>query len=509
MRPSELLRAGVIVSALGLTTLVILRRATVANQAHAAEIAQAALLQANQELAAMNKHLQLLASTDPLTGLGNRAILEESLHQNSRSGRTTGHDALLLLDLDRFKDVNDTFGHRFGDQLLKEIAARLLNTLGGRGRVARLGGDEFAIVLSETDLAQATSVATACLAALDTSFAIEGHVLHVSGSLGIAVSPDHGRDISTLLRCADVAMYAAKRRHGGFAVFTPAEDLHSAQRLAMAGELRETIAQGKLSLVYQPLVARSDGRAHRVEALVRWQHPAYGWLSPDQFIPLAEQTGLIVPLTRWVLHTALKQCRAWGLAGLPLGVAVNVSMRNLEDARLPELVQELLHATGVAPRLLTLEITETMLMADPDTTLAILARLHAEGVRLAIDDFGTGHSSLGYLKRLPVDELKIDQAFVFNLATRQSAAAGKDRMIVRSVIALAHALNLEVVAEGVETLQAWELLSAFRCNVGQGFYLGRPMAAHDLEAWARTAPSFALAAVAATDLPAPPVAVSG
>lgn len=282
--PADWLRAGLIVGALALLAAVIVRQVSSANEAYATSVGNAALLQANQELAAMNKHLHLLATTDPLTGLGNRAILEES-SLSSRSSGDARYEALLLLDLDRFKDVNDTLGHRCGDLLLKQLAARLLDAVGGTGRVARLGGDEFAIVLPGADLEQATAVARRCNEALDTSFAIEGHSLHVGGSIGVAIAPDHGRDISTLLRCADVAMYVAKRRHCGFTVFDPKDDRHSAQRLALAGALQQSIAANQLCLHYQPVMHLPGGLTRSVEALVRWNHPDYGFLTPDQFVP--------------------------------------------------------------------------------------------------------------------------------------------------------------------------------------------------------------------------------
>ncbi len=486
---TEALRLSTLLSALALLGLVIARQLVAVAHAYSDRVQNQALAQANQQLATMNRHLYLLATTDSLTGLSNRAILEESLRRRSSDASHGAHDALLLLDLDRFKEVNDTLGHRFGDLLLKQIGLRLVAALAGKGRVARLGGDEFAMVLPGADAEQACVVARRCLDALDVSFTIEGHTLHAGGSIGVAVAPEHGRDISTLLRCADVAMYLAKRRHCGVMTYTPAEDQYSPQRLALSGELQQAIAQGKLCLEYQPIAQLASGDVLRVEALVRWQHPSFGRVSPDQFVPLAEQSGLIVPLTRWVLDTALRQCRTWLNMGLSIGVAVNVSMRNLQDAHLPELVQELLLRSKVPPDRVTLEITESVLMADPAVTLGVLARLHKLGVRIAIDDFGTGHSSLGYLKRLPVHELKIDQAFVLSLAAHDTAGSSKDRMIVRSVIALAHALGLEVVAEGVETERAWELLRAFHCNAVQGFYLSPSLSARDFETWLRAAGS--------------------
>lgn len=446
-----------------------------------------ALALANQQLTTMNEHLHLLARTDPLTRLPNRTVLQDMLAQALRPGEVPAHLALLLLDLDRFKEVNDALGHYCGDLLLQHIATRLRDVLGETGTVARLGGDEFALLLVGADSARAVEAARRCLQALDPPFMIEGHSVHSGASIGVALAPDHGSDAGTLLRCADVAMYAAKRAHGGFAVYAPAEDRQSLRRLSMASDLQRAIVGGGLVLHYQPKVRFTTGEVCGVEALVRWPHPEHGLIPPDQFIPLAEQTGLIIPLTRWVLGAALAHYRAWQEVGLSLPVAVNISMRDLQDPDLPEAVYAALRKAGVAPAMLTLEITESMLMADPNCAMDVLARLDGLGVRIAIDDFGTGHSSLTYLKQLPVDELKIDQAFVLNLATQRTTGVLKDRMIVRSMTALAHALGLEVVAEGVESRQAFELLAAMRCNVAQGHHLSRPLPSADVEEWVRHA----------------------
>jgi len=457
-------------------------------------LSNAALSLANHRLATNNDLLHRLATTDPLTGLPNRALLHERLEHALRRGpHRQPRAALLLLDLNHFKEVNDTLGHQAGDLLLKELGKRLLDALGTLGSMARLGGDEFALLLPDTNVDAAEGVARQCLQALDAPFILEGHTLHVGGSIGVALAPDHGTDASTLLRCADVAMYLAKRRQAGYAFYASSEDQHSRSRLTLAGELQRAIQEGDLCLYYQPTMHLATGRVRGVEALVRWSHPQHGLLSPDQFIPLAEQTGLIVPLTSWVLESALRQCRAWQDAGLSLTVAVNLSMRNLQDPQLPDIVAGLLRDAGIAPALLTLEITESMLMADPISAQEVLIRLAALGVRLAIDDFGTGHSSLGYLKLLPVAELKIDRTFVLELDAQRNTGVLKDRMIVRSVTALAHALGLEVVAEGVESRRSYELLAAFRCDVAQGYYLSPPLAAAAVERWVREAPAtFAL-----------------
>jgi diguanylate cyclase (GGDEF)-like protein len=480
-------RVGCLALAAVLLALGIGHHASASRALDGAALSNSALALANEQLTSMNEHLHLLATTDPLTRLPNRAILKDSLAQALRPGDESARLALLLLDLDRFKEVNDALGHQSGDVLLQQIGARLLDALGGSGLIARLGGDEFAVVLLGADAARAVETARRCLQALDAPFPIEGHAVRSGASVGIALAPDHGSDAGTLLRCADVAMYAAKGGHGGFAVYAPAQDRHSPRRLGMAGDLQRAIAGGGLVLHYQPKVRFSTGEICGVEALARWPHQEHGLVPPDQFIPLAEQTGLIVPLTRWALEAALTQCRSWQAMGSVLPVAVNISMRDLQDPDLPDAVTSALRHTGVAPSMLTLEITESMLMADPICAMDVLARLDRLGVRISIDDFGTGHSSLTYLKQLPVDELKIDQAFVINLAAQRTTGVLKDRMIVRSVTALAHALGLEVVAEGVESRPTFELLASMRCNVAQGHYLSRALPAADVEQWVRNA----------------------
>jgi len=288
--------------------------------------------------------------------------------------------------------------------------------------------------------------------------------------------------VATVLRRADVAMYVAKRAGSGYAVYAAAHDQHSPARLTLETELRAALAAGALVLHYQPTVDVRSGRADRVEALARWPHPQHGLIPPDQFIPLAEQTGLIVPLTQWGLETALAQCHAWEQAGWTLGVAVNLSMRSLHDPGLPETIAWLLRRYAVPPERLTLEITESALMVDPAQAQAVLLRLTALGVQLAIDDFGTGYSSLGYLKQLPVDAVKIDKSFVQNMGHTTT----KDSAIVRSIIDLGHNLGLAVVAEGVEDQATWQRLRAAGCDVAQGFYMSRPMPAAELEHWLAT-----------------------
>jgi len=426
------------------------------------------------------------ATHDPLTGLPNRALLEDRLGRATATSRRDGRPAALLaLDLDGFKDVNDTLGHEAGDDLLRQVAGRLRGALRASDTAARPGGDEFAALLPDTDEAGALAVARALGAALEPAFRVAGRRVHIRASVGVALAPAHGDDPATLLRHADVALYAAKRGHLAHAVYTSEEDAHSPDRLALAGDLRAAIAGGDLTLHYQPKLDLATGRVRGVEALVRWTHPTLGPLPPDQFIPLAERTGLIGALTRWALGAALRQCRAWRDAGLDLTVAVNLSMWDLRDAGLPDTVAALLRAHGVPPACLRLELTESAVMGDAARALEVLARLRTLGARLAVDDFGTGYSSLAYLTRLPVDELKIDRSFVRDLA-REGEGAGT-ATLVASVVGLAHNLGLTVVAEGMEDAETLAVLTRLGCDVAQGYYVSRPLPAPELERWLREA----------------------
>jgi diguanylate cyclase len=416
---------------------------------------------------------------DALTGLPNRDLFADRLGQALRTAdRELQPAALLLLDLDRFKDVNDTLGHHHGDQLLCEVGARLQGALRQVDTVARLGGDEFAVLIPGAGAEGAAAVAGKLRTALQSPLTLDGVMLDVDASIGIAVYPDHGDDTTELLRHADVAMYAAKHAHAGFMVYDPTVDQHSPRRLALLGGLRRALERDELLLHYQPKADVQSGRVLGAEALVRWRHPEHGLLGPNEFIPLAERTGLIHPLTRWVLEAALRQAAAWHRAGHHLSMAVNVSTRCLLDHAFPDEVAERLRAWEVPAGSLVLEVTESAVMADPARALDVLGRLHDMGVRLALDDFGTGYSSMAYLKALPVDELKVDRSFVGEMVTSPS-----DTMIVRSTIDLGHNLGLRVVAEGVESQDAWRQLEALGCDTAQGYYLGRPMPAADLEHW--------------------------
>ena len=420
------------------------------------------------------------AMHDALTGLPNRTMLFDSLERAIEASRADGSMlALMLMDLDRFKEVNDTFGHQFGDALLKQVSFRLLNQLRGDDVAARLGGDEFAVVLPRVaDSTTAATTARRILGTLEQPFVIDGQVLEVGGSIGIALFPDHGTDARTLLRRADVAMYDAKQKQSGYSFHREDGESRTPDQLALVVELRGAVERNELIAHYQPKLHMRSGLMTRAEVLVRWDHPQRGHLGPAHFIPLAERTGLIRGVTDWLLDHAIGQCRVWQDAGAPIHIAVNVSARSLLDQALPGKVQDALDRWGVDPRFLKIEITESSIMADPAHALAILAMLQSMGVRLSIDDFGTGYSSLTHLRELPVDEIKIDKSFVIGMRTSDADAA-----IVRTVIDLAHNLGKQVCAEGVEDVETWRMLKELGCDLAQGFWIARPMGANALMDW--------------------------
>ncbi len=417
---------------------------------------------------------------DALTGLPNRLFLQDvALRELQEAERSGAQTAVLLLDLDHFKEINDTLGHHVGDQLLRAVAARLREVVRSQDTVARLGGDEFAVLATDlTGTAEALELANRLVAAIGSSFVLDGVRLDAQASIGIAVAPLHGTDPAALLQRADVALYAAKDHRGRAEVYRPETDSHSVEKLALLGELREGIAEGHLRVHYQPKCDSSTGRLVGLEALVRWEHPRRGLLYPDTFITIAENTGLIGPLTFEVLDQALGTARRLRDGGVALGVAVNLSVRLLTDLELPSQVASLLGRWGLPPDVLTLEVTETSIMVDPSRTMAVLGLLRDLGVTLSIDDFGTGYSSLSYLRRLEAHELKIDRSFVFGMTTNSD-----DAVIVRSTIELGHNLGLTLVAEGVEDADTWRMLQALGCDVIQGYHLARPMPPEALVAW--------------------------
>ena len=423
------------------------------------------------------------AITDELTGLGNRRHLLARLERAIADAEHDGDElALLLIDLDGFKELNDTLGHHAGDEVLRQIGPRLSEVLRDGDTLARLGGDEFAVVLHPGDEAAASAAGLRLRAALERSFRVGGIRVHIDASVGIAMFPEHARDGIGLLQRADVAMYEAKRTRTGHEVYLPARDRHSRERLELLGEMRDALEAGELVLHYQPKAEIATGAVRGVEALVRWAHPQRGLLAPAEFLPLAEQSGLGRALTAFVIDLALVEI---GESGLDLTVAVNLGPADLLDLGLPSEVERLLRRRRFAPEQLRLEVSEDVVMADPERTLEVLGGLRGIGVATALDDFGTGHASLGHLKALQVDELKIDRSFVTRLPDDE-----RDQAIVHAAIELGRRLGMRVVAEGVETADTWDALARLACDEAQGFYLGRAMPAAALPDWlgARLAP---------------------
>ena len=422
---------------------------------------------------------------DLLTGLPNRELLRDRLGQalaeSSRDGKPL---ALLILALDRFHEINNTLGYPNGELIIRQLAQRLGEVLGEPERAARLRGEEFGVLLPGSDVALARHIGDKILGLLERPFMVQGLPIEVGASVGIAAAPEHGQETEILLRRADLAVQAAKRLASGCVVYSAECDPYDPHRLALLGELRPAIEADQLFLFYQPKVDLKAGTVVGAEALLRWRHPRRGLVPPGDFIPLAEQAGVIKPLTWWVLGEAVKQCGAWERDALGLEVAVNLSARSLHDPQLVERITGLLDAHEVPPRRLQLEVTESAVMTDPARAAEILGRLDALGVGVSIDDFGTGYSSLTSLRRLPVTEIKIDKSFVIGMGGN----GGSDKAIVRSTSELGHNLGLRVVAEGVEDASALELLRSYGCDLAQGYYIARPMAADALVAWRAESP---------------------
>jgi diguanylate cyclase (GGDEF)-like protein len=419
---------------------------------------------------------------DPLTELPGRLLFHDRVHQAILGATRTGtRAAVIVLDVDRFKEVNDALGHQMGDLLLYELGYRLTETLRQSDSVARLGGDEFAILLPEIeDEIDAQAAAAKIREALSRPIAVRDLSLEVEASAGIALYPDHGLDPEVLLQHAGVAMYNAKSEQSGCELYAETRHEFSPSRLRLVQDLRSGIAKAQLELHYQPKIRLSDNSVVGVEALARWNHPEQGLISPAGFIPLAEHTGLIRPLTLAVLEMAIDQCAAWRSRGIELGMAVNLSPRNLVDHELPHQIKRLLEERGLPTTSLELELTEDTIMSDPKRARDVLARLDAMGIWLAIDDFGTGDSSVAHLRQLPVTTLKVDRSFVTTMEECKEDAA-----IVRSTIALGRNLGLRVVAEGVETDGVMDELRRLGCDVAQGYYVSRPVPAAEFEQWLR------------------------
>ncbi|MBD9468192.1 EAL domain-containing protein [Pseudoxanthomonas sp. PXM01] len=429
------------------------------------------------DIAAREERILHQAHHDGLTGLPNRSHAYNRLQAAIQEG---GDVAVLVMDINRFKEINDTLGHDFGDQVLREVARRLRSMLDPAHLVARLGGDEFMVLLDGLSGDAALRQAQALWEGLKQPLDLPSTRVSVEGSVGLACHPRHGHDPDTLLRRADIALYDAKAAHGGVAVYEPGRDELHLRQLQLMTDLRQAIRGGQLELKFQPKLDAASARVQHVEALVRWRHPTLGMVAPDEFIPLAERSGFIHELTRFVLDQALSCNAAWRSDGMDLGLAVNLSAMDLLDADLPDYIEQRLALHGVPAARVILEVTESALMQDIEYALRMLHRLKGCGVRLAIDDFGTGYSSLAQLKRMPVDELKIDKSFVMQLEE-----GSDDAVIVRSTIELGHNMGLSVIAEGVENDHALALLRRYRCDMVQGYLFSAPLGSADLIDWCR------------------------
>ncbi|HEX9258114.1 MAG TPA: bifunctional diguanylate cyclase/phosphodiesterase, partial [Acidimicrobiales bacterium] len=458
---------------------------TLANQAGVA-LENSRLFGRLQDEASLRTHQAL---HDGLTGLPNRQLLMERLIAALGDARRDGHKvAVLYLDLEGFKDINDTLGHQAGDVVLRHVCDRIGHNLPHGATLARFGGDEFVVLLPRCyDQDQAMRVGGAILESLVSPFTMQDLNVAVGAGIGIALFPDHATDPTTLLQRADVAMDSAKAVHGGLEIYAAERDPFTPQRLALAGELRQAIGRREIEVYYQPKVSATTGVVLGAEALVRWRHPNHGLLMPDQFIPAAERSSVIHLLTQHVLGTALESCRLWRASGLDLSVSVNLSMRDLLDPRLPGDVLDLLVHYGVPAEALVLELTESSAMTEARRTMGILSQLKEMGIKVSIDDFGTGYSSLTYLRRLPISELKVDRQFVMNLTfDRQDAA------IVQTTVELGKRLNLTVVAEGVENQETADELARYGCDLLQGFFVSRPLPARTFDAWLQRRPTRSL-----------------
>ncbi len=432
------------------------------------------------ELSTLYRTLENMAFTDALTGMPNRVLFYDRLEQITMvASRYKAQSALMMMDLNRFKNINDTLGHHIGDRLLKTVGERLQTILRKSDTVARLGGDEFAALLPAIDHDESiTIVAEKIINALNKPITVEGHSLSIGISIGLVRCPRDGDKATLLMQRADVAMYHAKREGLGYVFYDKNMDSNNLFELTMESELRQAVENNNFELYYQPKIDLQHGHIVGAEALIRWIHAEHGFISPEKFIPLAEQTGLIKTLTEWVLKKALTQCATWHANNINIGISINLSAYSLNDIDLIDTVHHALTETAVDPHWLTLELTETAIMSDANRALNILSQLNAMGARLSVDDFGTGYSSLAYLKRFPVNEIKIDKSFVIDMLNDAS-----DAVIVRSTIDLAHNMGMNVVAEGIESQEAWDKLAELGCNLGQGYHMCRPCPAEEFQEW--------------------------
>jgi len=433
----------------------------------------------SRELDKKSKQLQHMALHDNLTGLPNRTLLADRMKQVLlQSSRSNQPFALFLLDLDRFKEVNDTLGHHFGDELLKMVSDRLLNSMRDNDSIARLGGDEFAVLMPQTDIAGAELCANRILHAMKDHYVINDVATESKASIGIALYPEHGENTEELMQFADVAMYQAKKSKSGYAVYDHSQNTHSVRRLRLMNDLRDAIHKHHITAYYQPIIDHQLNKVVSLEALARWQHPDLGAISPDEFIPMAEQLGLIRNLTLQIFEQSLVFCLQLNRANYDINFNVNLSVFCLQDFSFPENINELLNNYHIEAHKIEFEITESALMLDLDRAGKTLSKLHDSGVRLAIDDFGTGYSSLSYLKNLPVNTIKIDKSFIFEME-----ASSNDKAVVKTIIELGHNLNCKVVAEGVENQTALNSLAALNVDSVQGFFFSPALVDSEMILW--------------------------
>ncbi|MBI3545606.1 MAG: EAL domain-containing protein [Gammaproteobacteria bacterium] len=438
-----------------------------------------------EQLTAAYQKIEHQALHDSLTKLPNRTLFQDRLQQTLLTGQRENRPfALVMMDLNKFKTINDTLGHHSGDLVLQETASRLRGILRQSDTIARLGGDEFAMILPTVkDMPAAATAANKIIDTINKGMELEGQTLNIGTSLGIALYPRDGNDAGLLMRHADIAMYAAKRSKSGFMLYSEDLDQSSSGQINLQKDLTRAITENQLVLHYQPKIDFASERVSGVEALVRWQHPEHGLMFPGDFLQLAEDSGLIKPMTRWILLTALNQCKKWHEEGRDLTISVNVSSASLQDVQFPNDVAAVLNEVGASPAWLELELSELGIMLEPPRAMDIIIRLSELGVRIVIDDFGTGYSSMAYLRKLPIAKIKVDRSFVHDMLGNKN-----DEVIVRSIIGLGHNLGLNVIAEGVENMATWDQLKSLQCDAAQGYCMARPITAEELERWFRESP---------------------
>ena len=432
-----------------------------------------------KQINSRQQELEFHALHDSLTGLANRSLLKQRLEQSIHNSQQERNSfSILIMDLDRFKEVNDTLGHSVGDKLLQHVAKRLVELLREVDVVVRLGGDEFSILIPSSQEEQAISIAKKVLKGFQKVFTIDDVPLYIGISIGISVYPQHGTTSQLLQQRADVAMYVAKRNKTGYEIYNSKYDEYSVGKLALISDLRNAIVQEQLFIEYQPIIDIKNNNVISAEALLRWKHPQHGTIYPDEIIPIAEQTGLINPITYWIIDSTSKYNKKLQSMGVNIKIAINLSVYNLQDHKFVEKITDIFNNNQIAASNFIIEITETVMMTNPQQSIEVLNRLHELGIEIAVDDFGTGYSSLAYLKLLPLAKLKIDKSFIMDMIDDDN-----DAMIVRSTIELAHNLGMQVIAEGVEEKENFDLLSILGCNLVQGFFISKPISDKKLEKW--------------------------